>query len=312
MRILITGGSGFIGSNLAKLLTKKGYEVGILDIIKPTQKNITYQFHNCDILKKIKFMNIASKYDGIIHLAGVLGTAEQIDKPSKAARINILGSLNFLEACKKYAIPGVAITNGNHFMYNTYAITRECAARFAQMYNNEHGTRIIVIRGYHAYGPKQKHKPIRKMLPNFIVNALRKESIVIYGTGNQIADMIYIDDLVKIIVDSLELALNKSKKLPKHILEAGSGYPSTVNDIAKLVNLYCKNPKELRVEKKRRGEDIDAVVLSDPTTLNVLGYKIKKISRNKYPRYVNYHITPLEEGIKKTIQWYKDNYRWQE
>ncbi len=74
-------------------------------------------------------------------------------------------------------------------MNNSYSITKTCAERFAWMFNREHGTRISVVRALNAYGPGQKSEPVRKIMPNFILPALRGEAIIVYGAGSQVMEI---------------------------------------------------------------------------------------------------------------------------
>jgi UDP-glucose 4-epimerase len=106
-----------------------------------------------DIRDATSVTEAVSHADGVIHLAGVLGTQETIDNPRPAAETNILGGLNVLEAIAQYGVPAVNIAVGNHWMNNTYSITKSTVARFADMYNRYRGTRVSVVRALNAYGP---------------------------------------------------------------------------------------------------------------------------------------------------------------
>lgn len=276
-KILVTGGSGFIGSHVCDNFKIKGYEVIRFDHHTPT-----------DFLGDVKSYTDVSEAvahsDGVIHLAGVLGTQETIQEPFPAVETNIVGGLNVFKACRHYKKKCVYIGVGNHWMNNTYSITKTTAERFALMFNKEFGTEIAVVRGLNAYGPRQKIKPVRKIMPNFIVPALLDKEIVIYGDGSQIMDMIYVTDLAEILVRALIVGHKTYNK----VFEAGLGRKVTVRQIAEEVIKQVGKGK-LKFVPMRPGEPEHAVVLGDPTTLTPLG-NIKFIS--------------LEEGIKKTIEYY--------
>lgn len=297
--IIVFGGSGFIGGHVVDNLIKKDYRVTVFDRINNNQqylipkqnKKINYFFG--DIKDKEAVLEAVSKHDGAINLAGILGTAETVNNPYPSVEINILGALNFFEAVRTHKIPAVQITVGNHYMNNSYAITKTTAERFALMYNQEHKTKIAVVRGLNAYGERQKHKPIRKIIPNFILKALRKESINIYGDGTQIMDMIYVKDIAEILVRTL----TKDHEAYKGIFEAGTGIKTTVNYIANLVNKLAKNKSSINHLPMRAGEPEKSIVLGDPKTLSPLG-ALK--------------LTNLEDGLRKTIKWYKKNYPWKQ
>ena len=207
MKILVLGGNGFIGGHVLEEIASRGitpvsFDRHIIEdpIFKPECK---YDFFLGDVRDRNAVNEAVSKCDGAINLAGILGTSEAVDNPFPAMEANIVGGLNFLQACREHNKRGVQIAVGNHFMNNTYSITKTTVERFALMFNKEHGTKIAIVRGLNAFGPRQKHKPIRKITPNFITRALRGEPIKIFGTGESVMDMIYVKDLARILVEAV-------------------------------------------------------------------------------------------------------------
>lgn len=299
MKILVTG-AGFIGSHVVERLLAMGHEVSILDRFPSNKAKWTGKVRMFlgDIRDREAVMEAVLQHDGVINLAGILGTMETVDNPHPSVDTNIHGSLNIFEGCKANrmkpeGVRGVQIAVGNHFMNNTYAITRTASERFAFMFNKEHRTKIAVVRGLNAYGEGQKHKPVRKITPNFIVRALNKQPIEIYGDGEQIMDMIYVGDVAEILVR----ALLNDHGCYDNIMEAGTGRRTTVNDIAKLTNQLAGNPAGLKHIPMRAGEPDRSVVLGDPGTLKPLGLTGKD-------------LVTLETGLERTVKWYRDNYDW--
>jgi UDP-glucose 4-epimerase len=177
MKTVLVIGLGFIGHHVVNQLLKEGFSVTVLE------RNPSKDFFSKDyeiILGDVRDRNLISdvirKFDGVINLAGILGTSETINNPFPSVDTNIIGALNVFEAIKSEQKDTklVHITVGNHFMNNTYAITKSASERFALMYNREHGTKISVVRALNAYGPYQKHEPVRKMIPNFILTRCSK------------------------------------------------------------------------------------------------------------------------------------------
>lgn len=309
-KVCVSGGQGFIGTHVIEELNERGYETYSFDRSFGKDNVRTYpvspaNFFIGDIRDHNSVDEVVRLSDGVINLAGLLGTAEAVDDPFPAADTNINGGLNFLAAIRKYDKPGVQISVGNHFENNTYSITKTTIERFALMYAKEHKTRVVVVRGLNAYGPGQHHKPIRKIMPNFVTRALRGEPINIYGDGKQVMDMIWVKDLARILVNALEHAdrfggLNS-------VLEAGTGRQTTVNEIAAIVasttqDLYRPYPAGKNTEffertPMRPGETPGSVVLGDPDTLGIIGIHKR-------------HFKRLEDGVKETVEWYHDNYDW--
>ncbi|MCL5435928.1 MAG: NAD-dependent epimerase/dehydratase family protein [Patescibacteria group bacterium] len=288
MKILITGGRGFIGSHVADNLRARGIEVLSFD---HHLLNVNFdgedQFLG-DVRDYTAVSEAVAVVDGVIHLAGILGTQETIKEPLPAVETNILGSLNIFKACEHYGKKAVYIAVGNHWMNNSYSITKTTAERFAFMFNRERGTKIAVVRGLNAYGPRQKIGPVRKITPNFIMPALKGEAITIYGDGTQVMDMIYVEDLAEILVRALLL----EHGVYDRVFDAGTGRPTTVKEIAEEV-IRQIGSGSLNFAPMRPGEPSGSVVLADTATLAPLG-EIK--------------FTPLEEGIKRTIEWYRSLY----
>lgn len=294
-KILVFGGTGFIGQHVARQLKDKGFEVTLFDRFrKRIQDNSDYNIFYGDITDRQAVSEAIYGHDGAINLAGILGTSETVDNPFPSVATNVFGGLHFLQACREHNVKGVQITVGNHFMNNSYAITKTTVERFALMYNKEHGTKIAVVRGLNAYGEGQKHKPVRKIIPNFVTRALRGEAIEINGDGEQVMDMIYVRDLADILIR----ALTMEHGVYDRIFEAGTGVKTTVNEIAELVNELSGNKGGVIHKEMRAGEPDRSIVLGDPSTLKVL-----------YPQ--GFKLTSLRDGLRQTIDWYRDNYAWQ-
>jgi UDP-glucose 4-epimerase len=289
-KILVTGGGGFIGSHVVDLLIEKGYEVTIFDRFEHRPHREDVNLYLGDIKDKDAVLEAVSKHDGVINLAGILGTAETVNDPYPSVEVNIIGGLNVCEACRRFSKNGVQITVGNWFMNNSYSITKNTAEKFALMYNKEHGTKIAVVRGLNAYGPRQKPRPVRKLIPNVVIPALLNKPIIIYGNGEQIMDMVYVRDVAEILVRALTMDHGTYDK----VFEAGSGDDTTVNYITELVVKLSGSKSEIRHVPMRAGEPEGSVVKGDPKTLEVLDYSKKD-------------LTSLEEGLKKTITWYKEH-----
>ncbi|GAG40582.1 unnamed protein product, partial [marine sediment metagenome] len=208
-----------------------------------------------------------NKVDYVVNLAGILGTQETIRKPIPSIQTNIVGTLNVLEAMVPNAfheVQGVQIGVGNYWMNNSYSITKSTAIRFCKMYNKENGTKMGMVRALNAYGRNQKHKPVRKIIPTFVVKALRGEDIEVYGDGEQIMDMVHVTDVAKVLLD---VATGDNVDYQR-VYEAGTGRKTTVNWIAEQVIKAAGTKSQLVHIPMRPGEPKGSVVLGDPSTLD--------------------------------------------
>lgn len=286
-KILVTGGSGFVGSYVIKNLLKKGYNVNsFVRKIKDSGNKVNLFYGN--ILDKDAVIEAVGLSDGVIHLAGVLDTLETMEKIISPVEVNIIGSLNVFNACHIQKKCAVYISVQNYWMNNPYAISKYTAERFALMYNKEKGTEIAIMRACNIYGSGQKMSPVRKVIPNFIVSALMGEDITIYGSGNQVVDMIYVEDIAEILVRAIVL----DHGIYNMIFEAGYGKGIKVIDIANIIIKKTGSSSKIKKVEMRPGEDPESRVVSDINTLKPL-----KIDQNS--------LIPLEKGLDITIEWYK-------
>lgn len=287
--ILVTGGSGFVGSYVIENLLKKRFRViNFQHKADSSWKNIN--IFEGDILDNDSVIEAVGYSDGVIHLAGILGTAETIENPIESIDVNIIGSLNVFEACRRHKKRAVYISVGNYWMNNSYAITKHAAERFALMYNKERNTKIAIVRAYNVYGPKQKMKPVRKIIPNFIIPALLHKDITVYGSGNQVVDIIFAEDAAEILVQSLI----QDHGVYDSVIEAGCGKGITVNQIAKTIVEKIASSSPIIHVNMRSGEEPNSRVVADADTLKPLG-----IYQDS--------LTTLEKGLDTTIPWYRDN-----
>ena len=284
MRVLVTGGNGFIGRYVCEALREREMEPVVFDR--------THADFQGDIRDASAIMDAVGTCDGVMHLAGVLGTQETVDDPLPAVETNILGGLNVFKAIARYQVPAVNIAAANHWMWNPYSITKKAAERFALMANKEWGTRIALVRGMNVYGPGQKAYPIRKIMPNLIIPALNDEIITIYGDGEQVMDMIFVEDVAEILVRALVMEHGTYDS----VMDAGTGRRTTVNDLARAVlEALGKEMVEGQTVEHvgmRPGEPVHSVVLGDPSSLAPLGMS-------------EADLLPLEDGLKRTIASYQ-------
>ncbi|MGY0062859.1 NAD-dependent epimerase/dehydratase family protein [Streptomyces sp. LZ34] len=307
MKIGITGGAGFIGGHVADELARRGHEPVIFDHLgRTTRSNIPECYRPVfmgDVRDPVAMCELAAHVDGIIHLAACLGTQETIKNPRPAAETNVQGGLNFLEAIAQYEIPGVYIGVGNHWMNNTYSISKTTVERFAAMFNKERGTRCNIVRLVNAYGPYQSVAPpfgaakVRKITPAFVCRALTGEPIEVYGDGQQVSDMVHVTDGAKALVSALEKAAEGV--VLGRAVEVGPADHRTVNQVAQLV---IKAAVDLGYDEvplthlpMRPGEIPGAQVTADTSTLPLVDMTADK-------------LVSLEEGIAEVVAWYAQHW----
>jgi UDP-glucose 4-epimerase len=302
-KVAVTGGTGFIAKHVIDELLKRDYEVIAFDHTdrrKELPKNVEFMLG--DIRDETAMFELAAHSDGIIHLAGVLGTQETVKRPLPAVHTNVQGGLNFLEAITHYKIPGVNIAVGNWSMNNPYSITKNMVERFCYMYTVERGAKVNIVRAVNAYGPGQAafepfgSSKVRKITPSLVCRALSGMPMELYGGGVQVSDMVYVGDVAKALVNALEAA-DDDRIFPEAV-EVGPNEHHTIREVAELVNTIIADNGYKSVEivslPMRPGERSGDKVTADTETLKHVGMTDKD-------------LIPLEIGLRQTINWFERN-----
>jgi len=294
MRLLVTGGSGFLGYHAVAAIRRQtpNAEIIIFDEKKPDwpfQGEVIAQ----DVADTVGFHDKIRQLrpTAIIHLAGILGTGEQVHDVLPSLRVNTLATVELLEFLKN-EFPDIRLcltVNGNGDWNNTYAITKEAAGRFALMFNKEFGTKFAVIRPFNAFGEWQKAHPIRKIGPHVITRVLQDAPIDIYGTGEQQFDLVYAGDVGEALARSVAEPLSDFSQ----VFECGSGETMTPVSFSKSVMKAIEGANsDLRYLPMRAGEPAMSVLVADVSTMKPLGLSPKGTGC-------------FESDLRRTIDWYR-------
>lgn len=289
-KVLVTGGNGFIGSHLVDALVLRGYEVTILDL-KPSMHNPVNTVIG-SVTDRALVDKLVSECGLVFHLARMLGTHELVDVAVKATEINVIGTLNVLNACKKNGTKIVEISKPNCWI-NTYTITKIAAEQFTEMYRREHGVEATTVKWFNVYGERQpllEEAGYKKLIPTAIVNALRNIDIEIYGDGNQTMDLIHATDTVEATLSIID----NWNKCEGKVFEIGFGKEISVNEsVKKIIELTNSTSKIIHIPM-RKGEIPNTHLKANISLLKDLC---------KWTPRIN-----LNDGLKKTIAWYEQHY----
>jgi len=316
MKILITGGAGFIGSHLCEKYTFEGHTVICLDNFMNcnlanirallTHRNFKLVYgdvRDFDLLEKI-----IRDVDVIIHLAAQIHVDRSILEPKLTYDINVFGTLNILELARRYDVSKVIYASTSEVYgsaqyvpmdeehplnaLHPYGASKVAADRMCNAYIQTYGLNICIMRAFNTFGPRQKDVGYGGAISIFVKRCLRDEPPIIYGDGTQTRDYTYIDDLIR----AYDLILNYDKPLREPI-NFGTGKDIRIIDLAnKIINLCGKKGKINPVHVASRPGEVMRLVADYSKAEKLLGWK---------PAYT------IDEGLKKFIDWYK-NYRFEE
>jgi UDP-glucose 4-epimerase len=249
--ILITGGAGFIGSNLAKYLAKSN-KIFIVDDYSSGQNKI--QSENIKYIKgnisKINLDSFEEKFDFIYHFAAISRIGVSFENINKTFDVNLMGTINVLEYCKKHKAKLIfsstsccAFNNINHNLANPYALSKKFGEDICKFYYKNFKLNISIARFFNIYGNEEKNiNKFSTLISIFDYNKKNNLPFVIFGDGSKRRDFLHINDLVK--------GLSKLKKLSGfNCLNFGSGENFSVLEIAKLFD-----PIKIVFKKDRKGE----------------------------------------------------------
>ncbi len=314
--VLITGGLGFIGSNLALKLISLEANIKIIDNLNPLYGGNLYNIlgieNKIEIVKNdIRDSNIMlsliEKSDLIFHLAAQVSYIDSLNIPFEDLDLNARATLNILETCRKYNPKAKIIFSSSRMVYgkvekplitencdtnplSLYGIHKLTSEKYLLMYYKDFGIPCSILRLTNPYGPRQQVKHSKYSLVGwFIRQAMEGKVIKIYGDGLQLRDYIYVDDIVGAMIKCAE-----SEKAIGEIINIGSGVSSRFSDMVQSVVSCVKSGK---VEYISWPKDYEKVETGDITV------DISKLQElTKWKPNVS-----LEEGIQLTYEYYKKN-----
>ena len=315
-KCLVTGGLGFIGSNLCIRLAELGADVLAVDNMLPRQGGNLYnvdpvknkiKINVSDIRNQISMNHLVKAQDYIFHLAGQVNHVDSVKNPLQDLSINVEGTLVIMDALKQNNQQAKVIFTGTRGEYGAslhlpvredhsinpigiYAITNFAAERIILSYHNLHGIKSVCLRISNTYGPRHQMQHDQYGVFNwFIRKAIENELIPVFGDGRILRDYVYVDDLVECLLMTATTDQAYGK-----IFNVGTGQPISFIELAKkIVNTAGNGRVEFTEFTTERKALEPGDYYADISMIkSIVGWQPK---------------TSLETGIKKTIQYYKKN-----
>jgi nucleoside-diphosphate-sugar epimerase len=305
--ILVTGGAGFIGSNVVKHANEQGLRITVIDSLEPSSKEMDeyiqsgIHYIQCDIRDLDQLNSIKGEFDSLIHLAAQVSVPKSFTHQKETEEINGKGTENVLALAEKLGIKRFILASSSAVYgdYEQMPLEESKIGTIQSPYaktklDNEilieklfaKGNEFLALRFFNVYGQGQGgNSGYAAVIPIF-VNSLREgKEITIFGDGKQTRDFIHVSDVSNLLIS---LSINKWPQPKQHAFNVGSGQSQTILHVAKLVQKFIDNgkPLEIRFEMEREG-DIRHSIASMDSTKEQLGWEPS---------------IAFEEGLKRLIQ----------
>ena len=320
MRVLVTGGAGFIGSNLVDTLMEQGHETTVVDNLSVGKvssiahhlENDRFHFVNDSILNVGTLERLVRQVDLIFHLAAVVGVKYVVQDPLGAIITNVRGTENVLELAFKYWVQTVIASSSEIYGKSTDVPLREDGDRllgptvvdrwsysdakaideyFALAYARK-GLPVTVLRYFNAYGPRLDPLGYGSVVAQFLMQALRGDPLTVYDDGEQTRCFTYVSDVVEGTIRAATV-----REAAGQVFNIGSDRESTINDLAHMVRGLTGTSSDIvRVPYSaaygHRFEETRRRVPDVTRAREVLGFEAR---------------TPLDEGLRLTLDWFREH-----
>jgi UDP-glucose 4-epimerase len=270
--VLVTGGAGFIGSNLARELVRRGAGVRILDNLHSGyEQNVPpgALFVRGDVTDAAAVETLAESTDTIFHLAASVGNKRSIDNPVLDAMVNVIGTLNVLNAARKHGVPKVVISSSAGIFGELktlpiredhpaepdtpYGASKLGAEKEGLAYAKLYGIAVVCLRYFNVYGPNQRFDAYGNVIPIFAFKMLAGESITVFGDGEQTRDFVNVHDVVQANLKAAG-AVGVSGAF-----NIGSGTRITINELVTMLGSAIGHPAAVRLAPPRPGDVRDSL-----------------------------------------------------
>lgn len=305
MRALVTGGSGFIGSNVSKMLLSKGVEVVVYDNLSSGNydniRDMNLQFIKGDVLDKDAVIEACRGVDVVFHLAASVGRQRSIDYPQLDSEINLVGTINVLEGMRANGVKKIVYSSSaaifgelqspeideNHPQNadSPYGVSKLAAEKMILSYADIYDMTAVCLRYFNIYGVNQRYDLYGNVIPIFAHRLFAGESLLIYGDGSQTRDFVNVYDVARANVMA-------GMEYPEtNVFNLGSGASITINRLAEMMQEISGIENGIQYLPERKAD-----------------VKHCKANANKVAEKMQFKtVVPLEKGLEEYIQWYKNN-----
>lgn len=308
MRVLVTGGAGFIGSHLTARLVDRGHDVLVLDNLSTgTMKNLSHikPRQNLKVLRADirwiprSFLRRLRRIDGVCHLAAMTSVQESVKNPVPTTEVNVIGTLRVLEAARKLRAERIVYAS-SAAVYGTpralpitedadiapispYGSSKAASELYCKSFEENHGIDTVCLRYFNVYGPRQASSQYSGVISIFARRLLRRVPLPIFGDGSQSRDFVFVVDAIDATIAALE-----KESLQSRVFNIASAKETTILELARMMQEIAGAPSDLIFKPPRKG-DVRRSVADVSRARDELGLR---------------PATDLRDGLSATIQWF--------
>ncbi len=314
MRILITGGAGFIGGHIADSLTATGYEIAIIDNLSTGERQNfpgSARFFEIDVTNATAVKNALEEFkpEAVCHQAAQMSVSRSVREPDFDAEVNILGLINVLKAAAEVGTKRFVFASSGGVLYgevtepapetttpnpvSPYGISKWAGERYLQFFSNEHGMNTVALRYSNVYGPRQNPHGEAGVVAIFCTKMLAGERASVNGDGIYIRDYVYVNDVVNANVKALT-----GNSTGFSAFNVGTGIPTDVNQLADALKLNCQEELKQRELTVTVPEVAHGPARAGDLRSNLISFEKIQAELDWEPK------TKVEEGLKATATWF--------
>ena len=302
MKALVTGGAGFIGSNLVSYLLQKGAEVRVIDNLSSgyleNLEGLSVEFIHADIRDLDACVRACEGRDVVFHLAASVGRQRSIDYPQLDSEINLIGTINILEAMRKTAVPKIIYSSSAAIFGellteaideshpqnadSPYGVSKLAAEKMVLAYADIHGINAVCLRYFNIYGINQRFDLYGNVIPIFAQRLLNGQPLTVFGDGKQTRDFVNVRDVAQI---NYSAAISNFRR---SVYNVGSGESITINKLVEMMQSVFGSSNEVEYAPVRPADTMHCKAVITKA-VDELGYKPS---------------VELTEGLKQYFGWF--------
>ena len=306
LRVLVTGGAGFIGSHTVDRLLAEGFEVvvldnlrsGSLDNIRLHKDNESFKFVCGDIRDALLVKDLVGSVDCVVHLAALVSVPESMRDPALTYDINVNGTLNLLKASADYGVKRFVYASSCAVYGNAeklpikedcpakpmspYGFSKLTAENYVRKYFEDFGLETVCLRYFNVYGPRQAYSDYSGVITQFMKRVKEGLPLVIFGDGEQTRDFVHVEDVAE-----ANLLTLKCEDIAGEVFNIGTGVATSINQLADML-LEIANKKGLKIiHSEARKGDVRHSVADISKAVKKIGYTPRITLRNGLKRLLH-------------------------